>query len=742
MSIIPNWENPLNINIPQIFHNVAVALRETLSINTNFTPEQMAPMINSIVPFSGSPRIVEMEYPTEGLMQIQSFEPSSEKVLYKMHDAIINECNDVIINGYTIPANAGVDYITIGPKISEVHNLYWEDTYNSCPVYFSQNCNNLVSISNMFRMQETYNYPLNFKNTPHLKNLYGLFLHSVGMQYSFNQPLIFPDIVQLPSYLNEYIFSNTSNSFRRCISFNQPINFQNFATGNAENMFAECYSFNQPLYIPNNMILSGNSYYTDNFEPQGDYAGSMRGMFSHCENLNSPITFNIHTRTATTSAQTYYPIRMDYMFAGCYNLNQPLYFTSENIIVNSLIGVFAECNNLNTTVVFNNCFTRNYTELFRNCQNLRTIQWINMFDAENTDDYTYSIFFGNSFNFSNMFENCYNFNSSINVDYIRCNNSTSKGDFIDFSSMFCNCENYNSPMSILHSNYYNSYKRRYPVNLYMNNMFINCYNLNQPIIFPSNNANAIIRNMSWMFYGCENFNQILEINCQISGNAESAFEYCTKLQSVILNPYEECYITTGNNMFHYCTNLQYFNFRFLSTYGNHFKNAVSMFEECNNLIMLNQPFPWSKYQNASRIFYNCTNLQSGPMNRVSDNNCIDLSWAFYNCSNLILTSPFNFAMAENLQMINGMFANMKSNIPSDIYLNYCPNLIGVDSFIAGYDSSKRINIHVNDVNNCFNKIINVQSQGGYYTSITGTYISWTPFEYGVYYGNIYVYNNI
>ena len=242
--------------------------------------------------------------------------------------------------------------------------------------------------------------------------------------------------------------TDTSNMFRFCGAFNQPLNGWNTSNvTNMKSMFLECTSFNQPLndWSVNNVV-------------------NMKDMFHKCANFNQPLnTWSVNNVTT-----------MEEMFYGCANFNQPLDAWSVNNVTN-MNNMFMDCTNFNQPLnAWNTSNVTIMSRMFFGCKNFN--QPLDAWSVNNVTKMTY------------MFADCTNFNQPLNT--------WSVNNVIDMDRMFIRCTNFNQPLNAWSVNNAKDMKL----------MFADCISFNQPLnAWNTSNVTDTYK----MFAGCTNFNQPL-----------------------------------------------------------------------------------------------------------------------------------------------------------------------------------------------------------------------------------------
>ena len=231
-------------------------------------------------------------------------------------------------------------------------------------------------------------------------------------------------------------------------------------------------------------------------------------------------------------------INMDYMFKNVTSLINVEMISEKQIFIESMIGTFENCINLNNfeSNNFNTSLVNSFHKLFYNTI-LTSFKINNYFDTYNAIDMSY-MFSGTSLlsldlsfskldnaqNLSNIFSNCH---SLLEVNTKNINTTNVK----DLSFMFYNCES----LTDLNLSSFDTSKA-----INMSNMFKECISLE--IIDISLFRTEKVEDMSNMF------------------------ENCNSLQNLNIN-FDTNNVKTMSNMFHFCSSLTELNLSSFNTFN-------------------------------------------------------------------------------------------------------------------------------------------------------------------------------
>jgi hypothetical protein len=354
------------------------------------------------------------------------------------------------------------------------------------------------------------------------------------------------------------------SAFEGMSNFNENVNFLNnwdtFNVSDMSYMFYNCANFNQNM---NDFDVSGVT--------------TMSHMFDGCSvfnNENYPF-FRLNTSSAL--------LDMSYMFANCDNFNQTI---NEFDVsgVTTMSHMFDGCsifNNENTDLTLNTSSALlDVSYMFSNCANFNKR---GDFDVSGVTT------------MSHMFDGCSVFNNGS----LMLNLNTSSA-LLDMSYMFYNCANFNQRWNFDMSGVTT-----------MSHMFDGCSMFNNGNTNLTLNTSSALLDVSYMFYNCANFNQL--INFDMSG------------------------VTTMSHMFDGCSEFNNDNYPFFSLNTSSALLDMSyMFANCDNLNQTIYAFDVSGVTTMSHMFYGCSvfNNADSPLYLNTSSALLDVSYMFYNCISL------------------------------------------------------------------------------------------------------------
>ena len=531
-----------------------------------------------------------------------------------------------IIGRTIIMANS----ITV-PPISMILDKQERETFNNSIIIGD----NITSCSNLCGHLFNYNCPTNIPdNIPDCSSMF-------EDCYNFNQP------IKLPNNLK-----NAKAMFSYCENLNQPITNMPTNAQDLQSMFEGCSNFNQLINLPNPVIN-----FMGREEPIPAY---LDYMFCDTTAFNCPVTFpNIFSGSGMFMDSAFnQPIdfsnsdiaNAEEMFAGCINFNYPVeiynvttgvyYSPEDESITPSVAGMFRECSNFNSPVIFNGSdfYIHNFQYMFANSNFNQPIDFSNIntegdrwspcvlkFDSTFADSpFNQSITFPYINNGDIYLVNTFGgteFNQSINIDgdsgyFYSGYNDTSwpSTSFPVVPNNFDQSVNISSNLKcyIFDNGFSERTKLNHPINLptftlewwnwvghngcTFSELFHNCYNFNQPLTFniDLNDYGEGTIYMTGVMRHCYNFNQKITFNIidnypsftrsNLIVNADGFFEYCNNFNPILDNAetgfsfLPDC-ITDAQAMFLYCTN---FNVNYIALPKN-LKDGYLMFCGCNHI---------------------------------------------------------------------------------------------------------------------------------------------------------------
>ena len=413
----------------------------------------------------------------------------------------------------------------------------------------------------------------------------------------------------------------------------------------------------------------------------------LNDMFGVCPNLISLDLSSFSFKNVETMA---------YMFNGCNRLST-LILPKENNIGNNLKDIkymFYECKEL-TSIDLSGISLVNIKDLssmFYGCSSLENLILPSNEKANNVVDFSYMFFdcgklksvdlsfvsLINAQKLSFMFFNC---SSLLDIKFPIEEKSTK---IEDFQYMFFSCQ---SLISIDLSNFSFGNAKN------LNSMFFFCSNL-ENLILPKNEIATNVEDISFMFSACNKLRiiDLSGISLRNIYDMSYIFSYCTNLENIIfandepINKIEEISYAFSN-----CYNLKSID---LSKFN---LNLVTSFEylfySCSSLETI--VLPEQKINNVESFFHtfdNCTKLKSIDLKKISFLNAKDIGFMFANCLELLEIIFDHNEKVENINNMNGTFANCTSITSIDIGHIYINNDAILDSLFFNCHSLKEINI--------------------------------------------------
>ena len=340
-------------------------------------------------------------------------------------------------------------------------------------------------------------------------------------------------------------------------------------------------------------------------------------------------------------------------------------------------------------------------------------------------DYTIQLEWENTLtDFTYMF---YNLTSIISV---KMNNISGNG--CNMSYMFYNCNNLQDFEYI--SNYDHSHVVKDTIGMFYNCILLKTFSFDNFYMGCLNNCNSIseqyFRNMSYMFYNCQNLESIsstkeiiyindmrnMFYNCyslisfdinnfrSLSNNEDINNQYvdvsymfynCSSLSDFIF-PNNDFYVKDMNNMFYNCSSLKSINLNSFKSNSDLPINMSQLFYNCQQLERIDGNYKNFYFSDAREMFFNCVSLKDIITNNISQdteiyiihNNNINMSKMFYNCHSLKKISICNdnntyispndlnamFYNCCSLEYVSFQYINV-NNIQNMSYMFYnCKNM--------------------------------------------------------------------
>jgi len=166
-----------------------------------------------------------------------------------------------------------------------------------------------------------------------------------------------------------------------------------------------------------------------------------------------------------------------------------------------------------------------------------------------------------------------------------------------------------------------------------NSTFKDCENLKTLDI--STWKTSLITDMSQMFDGCENLTTLnlntMDTNSVVDMSA--MLRNCSNLKELTLNQISTANVNDMSEMFSGCSSLISLDLNTFST--TQLEKMSNMFSNCTSLVSLNiSNFDTSKVTDMNQLFYNCRSLASVTIKNFDTSAITNLSYFFYNCNNL------------------------------------------------------------------------------------------------------------
>ena len=160
----------------------------------------------------------------------------------------------------------------------------------------------------------------------------------------------------------------------------------------------------------------------------------------------------------------------------------------------------------------------------------------------------------------------------------------------------------------------------------------------------------LIKDCSYMFYGCTNIIDIDLSNFDLQGatKMKDMFNYCINLQNVRFPQFPLEKITNTSYMFNYCKKLSKIDLSNLNT-----ENIISMagmFQHCESLEFLDlSNFDIKNNTQLSCMFNNCYKLTDIKFSeKFNTKKVMFMPWMFYGCENLTILNLTSFNIDQNI----------------------------------------------------------------------------------------------
>lgn len=161
------------------------------------------------------------------------------------------------------------------------------------------------------------------------------------------------------------------------------------------------------------------------------------------------------------------------------------------------------------------------------------------------------------------------------------------------------------------------------------------------IDFAGNFDTSETTTMDALFYGCTGLTTVLgmeQFNTQNVTNISRLFTNCSAIDNIDLSAWDTSNVTTISRLFQGCTSLSNVRLNWSETNTKNFSDISYAFYNCKNLISLAdtgiESWVLPNVTEGSAVFYNCTQLQSANLERWNPTKIVNLPWLFYGCENL------------------------------------------------------------------------------------------------------------
>ena len=349
--------------------------------------------------------------------------------------------------------------------------------------------------------------------------------------------------------------------------------------------------------------------------------------------------------------------KFDYIFCGLVNIIEIDFSDFNTSQINSMKSAFKDCINLKK-INFGNNFdtssTRSMHYMFFNCTSLISLN-LSSFITSNVNEIECMFYYCSSleyldvsnFNtsiiqsFSQMFRNCKSLKSldlhSFNTEIVE-----------NMNEMFANCISLTS-LDISSFNTKSVLK--------MNKMFMNCNLLTS--LDLSGFDTSLVTKMECFFEGCKNLISIdvSKFNTSSCQSMRRMFVSCELITSLNLSNFDTKNVTNMNEMFMKCYSLISLNLlNFNTSKVNSFFN---MFDSCKSLISLDiSNFNTNQVTNYTSMFESCESLISIDLSSFNTDKAITFENMFNNCNELTSIDLSNFNTSSTVIM-KSMFRNCK-----------------------------------------------------------------------------------
>ena len=220
--------------------------------------------------------------------------------------------------------------------------------------------------------------------------------------------------------------------------------------------------------------------------------------------------------------------------------------------------------------------------------------------------------------------------------------------------------------------------------------------------------NILIRDCSFMFYGCSNLLNIdlSSFNTRNATNMSYMFAGCSNAMNIDLTSFNTENVTNMSFMFGGCFNLTNLNLSSFDT--KNVTNMSYMFDGCCNLKRINlSSFNTKNVINMFGMFNRCSKLKYIDLSSFNTQNLIDIAGIFTECSNLLYVD-ISSLNTQNVVNMSGMFNRCSNLIYADLTSFNTQNVIKMSMMFSecsnlSYLDLSSFNIeNVTDMSNMFN----------------------------------------
>ena len=225
-----------------------------------------------------------------------------------------------------------------------------------------------------------------------------------------------------------------------------------------------------------------------------------------------------------------------------------------------------------------------------------------------------------------------------------------------------------------------------------------------------------VTSMYYMFYDCENLTwlDLSSFDTSKVTSMNGMFSSCSKLTELDLSSWDTSNVTSMDSMFYGCSKLENLDLSNWNT--NKVTNINFIFYNCNKLNQLNlsgwnfsnlwfsynpfyystikrldlsnATFSWSMYD----VFYNMTNLEEINLSGADMSNVTNMSYMFYNCSNLVDIKWLDTWDTSNVTNMQDMFYNESSLTSLDLSSWDTSNVTDMSYMFNGCSNLTELNL--------------------------------------------------